>query len=168
MRKHLAYEVHYLVLSACRFPEIDGREAGIYQESALLHARNLLEFTKPATRPTHSDTWWIPDVGGHTPTAEDSHREWIEFINAKVSHLGNRRETDIDWPDPEVHTRLIDLAGYGLKRIKRLLPKGINDMRVKVVWALADLGLSYLDTREQSTLAQIADALDNPLPIQMT
>jgi hypothetical protein len=29
LREHLAYEIYYLLLAACRFPEIDGREATI-------------------------------------------------------------------------------------------------------------------------------------------
>ena len=61
LRKHLAYEVHYLVLAAVRFTEISGRDGTLYQDSALLHARNLLEFTKPGQRPRYG--WWIKDVG---------------------------------------------------------------------------------------------------------
>src|SRR4051812_14335059 len=89
LREHLAYEVHYLVLAARRFPRIEGVDAAFYQDSALLHSRNLLEFTKPLDRPGNG--WWIADVGGDTPTAEATHRAWVKFINANVSHLGQRR-----------------------------------------------------------------------------
>ena len=60
LRENLAYEIHYLVLAAVRFPRVRGREASIYQDSALLHARTLLEFTQ-AKRPPG---WWISEVGG--------------------------------------------------------------------------------------------------------
>ena len=62
LREHLAYEIHYLVLAACRFPDIDTNEAAFYQDSALLHARNLLEFTKPVL-PRFG--LWIKEVGGN-------------------------------------------------------------------------------------------------------
>jgi hypothetical protein len=90
----------------------------------------------------------------------------VKFINANVSHLGERRAQGIQWPSGDVHGRLIELAQYALERIKSLLPQGSNDERVAVMNALADLGLSYLDDRAESTVSQIADALDNPLPIQ--
>lgn len=163
LREHLAYEIHYLLLAASQFPEIGGRDATIYQDSALLHGRNLLELTKPPRRPGNG--WWIPDVGGETPTPDATHKGWVKFINANVSHLGERRGQGIQWPSGDVHGRLIELAQYALERIKSLLPQGSNDERIVVMNALADLGLSYLDDRAESTLSQIADALDNRLPI---
>ena len=67
LREHLAYEVHYLVLAAVRFTEVTGTEKAVYQDSSLLHARNLLEFTNPGQRASRHG-WWIGDVGGHSPS----------------------------------------------------------------------------------------------------
>jgi hypothetical protein len=158
LRQHLAYEVHYLVLAARRFPAIDGRESGIYQDSAYLHARNLLEFTQPPRRP---DAWWIPDAGGNTPTANPEHKAWANFINAKVSHLGGRRPQGMRQPGT-----LHDLATFSLQRIKSLLPQASNDDRIAIMRELADLGLAYLTSHDESKLDQISDAIDNPMPIQ--
>ena len=87
LREHLAYEVHYLVLSAVRFTGITTAEKTVYQDSSLLHARNLLEFTNPGQRTNNG--WWIGNVGGLKPPDNDTtHTAWRKFINAKVSHLG--------------------------------------------------------------------------------
>lgn len=163
LRKHLAYEVHYLLLAACRFPQIDGREAAVYQDSALLHARNLLEFTKP-TQP--SNGLWIAELGGNTPTSDSRHRVWLKFINARVTHMGPDRLTDRPWPDEDVAGRLNELAKYALTRIANSLPQTDTAMRVAVMRELANLGLEYLAARDESKLDQIADALNGRLPIQ--
>jgi hypothetical protein len=161
LREHLAYEVHYLVLAARRFPEMAGREAAIYQDSAVLHSRNLLEFTNPMQRVKHSI--WIGDVGGNKPQMETLYRDWMDFINARVTHLGpDRMRGGNEWPDTDVQ----QLAKYALKRIKDSLPQGNNEMHVTVINELAELGLAYLDSHDESKLDQIADALNNPMPIQ--
>lgn len=157
LREHLAYEVHYLVLATHRFPQIEGREAAIYQDSVFLHSRNLLEFTKPR-KPRFG--LWIKDVGGAEPTAEQVYGEWVDFINANASHLGKDRFEGIQRP----HTQVDPLARYALGRILRCLPQATSDIRILVISTLATLGLEYLDTGDESTLSRIADALDHPLP----
>ena len=122
-----------------------------------------MEFTKPL-RP--SNALWITEVGGNTPTPDTRHRDWVKFINARVTHLGPDRLRDRPWPDEDVAGRLIDLAKYALDRIKSSLPQSGNDIHVAVMDALANLGLAYLDTRDERTLSQIADAINNRLPIQ--
>jgi hypothetical protein len=171
LREHLAYEVHYMILAARRFPEIKCREAAFYQDSALLHSRNLLDFTD-AQR--HSYTLWIGDVGGRRPREEGLYRDWKDFINAQVTHLGPDRLTGHPWPDKDVAGRLIELARYALTRIEYSLSHGRAvkppirgaEMHVAVMKELAELGLAYLATHDERKLDQIADALDNPLPIQ--
>ena len=54
LREHLAYEVHYLALAAVGYVHINGVEGGVYQDSSLLHARNLLDFTNPGQRTSHT------------------------------------------------------------------------------------------------------------------
>jgi hypothetical protein len=67
LQNHLAYEVHWLVHAAVRFRRVHGRDRVAFQDSAFLHARNLLEFTGPG-RPKHG--WWIHDMGGAVPPGE--------------------------------------------------------------------------------------------------
>ncbi len=163
LREHLAYEIHYLLLAACRFPTIQGNEAAVYQDSALLHARNLLEFTKPVM-PTFGV--WISEVGGTRPQQDDLYWPWVNFINARVTHFGPDRLLDVDWPDDDVLGRLANLARLALERIESALPQGSSDMRVAVMGELARLGLAYFDSRDKAVLDRIGYAIDHPLPIQ--
>jgi hypothetical protein len=159
LRKHLAYEVHYLVLAAVRFTQVDGRDGAFYQDSALIHARNLLEFTKPAPSPNNG--WWIADAGGQTPQVDTSHRDWVKFINSNVSHLGERRLNDLQWPIPKDEQRLINIAKFVLERLKSL-SQG-SDPRAVVMQKLSQLGLEYLDDPSEENLAKIAQAINAPL-----
>jgi len=160
LREHLAYEIHYLVLAAIRFPTIGGREATIYQDSALMHARNLLEFTQP-TKPK-GGAWWIVEVGGSTPPKETAYKEWTDFINTGAAHLGQRRVKGSNWPVDKNNDRLARLSHYALQRICDLLPTKANDDRVEIVLVLTRLGLDYLDSPSEKTLAAIARLIDEP------
>lgn len=159
LRKHLAYEVHYLVLAAVGFPEVTGVHQGVYQDSALIHARNLLEFTNPRKSPRFG--WWIADVGGQCPPADVEHEKWQRFINANVSHLGAERTQSREWPIPKDDQRLITLAQYVLRRV-RTHSQGSTDCAA-VMQSLAQFGLDYLDDPSESNLAKIANAIDQPL-----
>jgi hypothetical protein len=158
LRKHLAYEVHYLVLASARFADVTGVEAAVYQDSSLLHARNILEFTKPAPPPGNG--WWIVDAGGQTPQADARHRDWVRFINSNVSHLGERRLEDLQWPVPKDEKRLINIAIFVLQRLNSLAQG--SDPRAVVIQRLAQFGLTYLDDPSEANLANLARALDAP------
>ena len=161
LREHLAYEVHYLVLAAVRFAEIDGVHKGVYQDSALVHARNLLEFTNPG-QPT-SYSWWIGSVGGLRPPGADSeHEQWRKFINANLSHVGPSRTESRSWPIPKDDQRLITLAQYLLQRISTF-SQNDSDPRATIMERLAELGLAYLDDPTLQDLGPIAQAIDQPL-----
>jgi hypothetical protein len=160
LREHLAYEVHYLVLAAVRFTEVAGAEKAVYQDSSLLHARNLLEFTNPGQRTTY--TWWIGDVGGLKPRNDTSHDEWRDFINANASHLGRSRLEARRWPVPKDEQRLIGLAKYLLQRVNTFSHNG-SDPCASIMEGLSQLGLEYLDDPSQENLAKIARAIDAPL-----
>ena len=74
LREHLAYEVHYLVLAAVRFAEIDGVHKGVYQDSALVHARNLFRVHKTpvSRRATHGGSVASAACGHQEPTLSTS------------------------------------------------------------------------------------------------
>ena len=161
LREHVAYEVHYLVLAAVRFTEVTGTEKAVYQDSSLLHALTLVEFTNPGQKTNY--TWWIGDVGGQKPPREDaSHADWREFINANASHLGRTRLEGRQWPVPKDEQRLIVLAKYLLQRVNKF-SQDSNDPRAVVMERLSQLGLTYLDDPSGDNLAKIARAINAPL-----
>lgn len=158
LREHLAYEVHYLVLTAVQFAKT---EEAAYQDSSLLHARNLLEFTNPGKASRF--TWWIGDVGGQKPPGDDTtHAAWNDFINSNASHLGKSRLKARQWPVPKDRQRLIVLSEYLLQRVHQFSRNGGNE-RALIMETLSQLGLRYLDDPSAANLAKIARAIDAPL-----
>jgi hypothetical protein len=89
LQRHLAYEVHYLVWTAKAFAAGESKTKVALQDSALLHARNLLEFSKPA-KPSWA--WWIGDFQT-TPMSDHDYVAWNDLVHAKVMHLGDNRIT---------------------------------------------------------------------------
>jgi hypothetical protein len=161
LREHLAYEVHYLVLAAVRFAEVTGAEKAVYQDSSLLHGRNLLEFTHPGQKTSH--TWWIGDVGGLKPPRLDPcHDDWRKFINANASHLGRTRLEARQWPVAKDEQRLIAMAKYLLQRVETY-SQNSSDPRAAIMERLSQFGLEYLDDPSDDKLARIARAIDAPL-----
>jgi len=162
LRQHLAYEVHYLVLAAHRFTQINCRDGAFYQDSSFIHGRNLLEFTNPAQR-ANRYAWWIGDVGGQKPPRSDpSHDDWREFINANATHLGPARLEANPWPVTKDKQRLLELARYLLQRVETF-SQGSDPCAV-VMQKLSHFGLTYLDDPTEDNLGKIAHAIDNPLP----
>ena len=116
VRRHLAFEVYWLVHAASRFRTVRGKDGVAFQDSTLLHARNLLEFTGPS-RPKH--VRWITDIGGSRPSVDPEWERWIDLINSKVSHMGTGRTkvTPAPWPVAEDNERCVRLARFTLDRI---------------------------------------------------
>ena len=88
LREHVACEVHYLVLAAVRFTEVTGTEKAVYQDSSLLHALTLSEFTNPGQKTNY--TWWIGDVGGQKPLGK------MRATPTGVSSLMRTRATSVE------------------------------------------------------------------------
>jgi hypothetical protein len=154
LQDHLAYEVHYLVWSAVGFRNARGKDKVAFQDSALMHARNLLEFTKPK-RPRFG--WWIVDVGAPTPKSTDEYDQWNEFINSKVTHLGDGRLRDTSWPVPKDGTEVEAAARYALARVCDGLPEATGDPRMSALLEVSQLGVAYLDNPATATIDALAD-----------
>lgn len=154
LQEHLAYEVHYLVWASVRFRDVRGKDKAIFQDSALMHARNLLEFSKP-TKPRFG--WWIVDVGGPTPQATDDYKAWNDFINANVTHLGDGRLRSVSWPVPKDDERLVVLSRFALDRIRDGLAPTSTDPLVAVLLEVTRLGLDYLDSPTQEHIKALAN-----------
>jgi hypothetical protein len=146
---HLANDVHWLVYAAVRFSYIRDRNTGVvFQNSAFVNARSLLEFTKPWN--PHFGWSMHDDFGGIEPSMSAQFADWNDFINAKVAHLGDGRLDDISWPLPEAdqdECRLILLAQFCLGRIVEFAPDAA-DPYGEVIRRIAKLGLDYLDGPE--------------------
>lgn len=153
LQNHLAYEVHWLVHSAVRFRDVRGKDRVAFQDSAFLHARNLLEFTGPG-RPSHG--WSIGDLGGTAQLTDAAWRGWSDLINSKVTHLGEGRLKAPPWPVREDDVRCIEMSRYFLQRLGTAA-NGSADPRMKIAGGIAELGLTYLERPTQTTLRPLAD-----------
>jgi hypothetical protein len=110
IRQHLCYELEWMLRAVVRFEQvtIDAREAETrgetapdsdvvaLQDSALLHARNLIEFAKASSDPDEKKVEWaLTDIlGAHRRKVPSSLRT---FVNNWVTRLGTQT-TDAKWP----------------------------------------------------------------------
>jgi hypothetical protein len=154
LAQHLAFEIHWLVYAAHRFRITRGRDRVALQDSALLHARNLLEFAGPG-RPRHA--WWVADLGGTAPPTDGGTQRWLDLINSKVAHLGQGRTKakQPPWPVPEDDERCAELARFVLHRVV-VAARGSRDRRMIACRRIARLGLSHLEDPGGDALAQLA------------
>lgn len=82
---HLAFEVHWLVRAAIRFRTATGPDRVAFQDSAFLHARNLLELAAPKRA---KFGWWIGDVGGAPPPADSKFQGWKKLFKGDPFRRG--------------------------------------------------------------------------------
>lgn len=129
----------------------------MFQDSVLMHARNLLEFTRPI-KPRWG--WWIVNMGAPTPVRTSSYDRWVDFINAKVTHLGEGRLRRPPWPVPEDDERLVTLSKFVLKRIQHRLPTGRKHVHAAAMRRVAQLGLDYLHKPTPSTISALAGLVE--------
>ncbi len=149
LEDHLSFEVDWLVFTARNQRHQRSKNAVVFQNNAMLNARNLLEFTQPSNRSGEGpkNGWWICDFGGtEPPHGLPQFEAWQEFINAKVTHLGERRLDDgIEWPQTgPVVLRHVELAHFCLDRIDEFAPDETHPYG-KVMHRLVTLGKRYLD-----------------------
>lgn len=156
LQNHLAFEVHWLVYAAVRFRDTEGRDQVVFQDSAFLHARNILELTGPGSS---NHGWRIHDLGGATQRADATWNNWSDLINSKVTHLGDGRLKNPTWPVTENKLRCIEMSRYFLERLSKAAAEK-KDQRMKVAEEIAKLGLRYLDCPDPATLEQLAKLVD--------
>jgi hypothetical protein len=108
VRRHICYELKWMLRAVARFElvtnEIRAAEARgegppetdavALQDSALLHARNLVEFAGASS--DLADGWALSDIIG-TKSRKVPPR-LSTFLNNRVAHLGDLRTTDAKWP----------------------------------------------------------------------
>lgn len=153
LQENLAFEIHWLVYATVRFRTERGRDRVAVQDSAFLHARNLLEFTGPG-RPSHG--WWVQDLGGVAQGPDSTWRGWSDLINSKVTHLGEGRLKATPWPVPQEDERCVEMSRYFLERLVKSAGEG-SDPRMDAAKRIAELGLAYLDSPSRENLKVLAD-----------
>lgn len=157
LREHLAYEVHYLIHAAVRFEEATGKDKAAFQDSALIHARNLLDFTHP--QGPRNGSWWIGHMGG-SPNLDPEHGDWSRLINTNAAHLGPERLRPPSWPGGKTSDRLCRMAQFALKRVLDALPGTVPDSRALIAREIATSGLRYLQHRSPTDLGHLANMVE--------
>lgn len=154
---HFRYEVQLLCEAASHFGSAKHFEKIAMQDCALMHGRNLLEFTNPEKRPTSG--WWIHDLGTEVPGDCPDYRSWVNFINANVSHMASERRLSLSPPggkDEDVYLKR--LANFCLDRITSL-PIERSNAALKLTRAIAQHGINYLRTPDTSRHAKLVKHL---------
>jgi hypothetical protein len=153
LQNHLALEVHWLVYAAVRFRDVVGSDRIAFQDSALLHARNLLELTGP--RATEARMGVI-DFGGPALSPDAPWKGWSALINSKVAHLGEGRLEAPPWPVPEDDERCVAMSSYVLHRLSTVAV-GCEDPFATIAEVIATLGRQYLGHPGPETIKPLAD-----------
>ena len=163
VRRHLCYELKWMLWAVDRFEQSvrvsrsaeghDGAAADAiaFQDSALLHARNLVEFAAAAAQPTESlepkDHWALSDILG-------THRRKVpgslqRFLNNWVVHLGAGRASESKWPK--------DLEGQAIAndddaRLSRLVEVVFKLLKPKhrTTTMQTEEGIAYLTLLDQA------------------
>ena len=105
VRRQLCYELKWMLGSVVRFEQLTNArgeptadvDAVAFQDSALMHARNLIEFAAASSDPKASKVQWaLSDILG-------THRRKVpnnlsRFLDDWVVHLGALRARDGKWP----------------------------------------------------------------------
>lgn len=160
LQRHLAFEVHYLAWTAKAFAAGKGKTKVALQDSALLHGRNLLEFSKPMKRPGYA--WWIGDFAAVPTNGDRDYWAWFDFVHGKVLHMGDNRVKSPRWPVPLDGHECEAVARYCLKRIENVATsasprKAADRDALSSVVALVKLGLAYLDSGDVQHLKALQD-----------
>ena len=160
--RHLCYELKWMLGAVVRFEERtqevrsttagasapDDAELVALQDSALLHARNLIEFAAATADPTLEDPRWaLSDIlGTHSRKVPGN---VSRFLNNWVVHIGTGRASESKWPkdlegnaiandDDERLSRVVDVV------FKLLKPKH------RTTTLLTDEGAAYVELLERA------------------
>ena len=163
IRRQICYELKWMLWAVDRFetvirdpPPAEGKirpasDAIAFQDSALLHARNLIEFAaaeaEPAESTESSDRWALSDIlGTHSRKVPGNLRR---FLNNWVVHLGVARSSESKWPK--------DLEGNAIAadddaRLSRLVEVVFKLLKPKhrTVTLQTEAGTAYIALLEQA------------------
>jgi hypothetical protein len=139
VRRYLCYELKWMLRAVVRFEELtsehrasdDRSDASsdpdlvAWQDSALLHARNLAEFAAASSDPTESHAEWALSgiLGTHTRKVPGN---LSRFLNNWVVHIGGGSASESKWPKaldgnaiaPDDNERLSKVAEVVFKVLK--------------------------------------------------
>ena len=111
VRRYLCYELKWMLRAVVRFEELTSEhrpstarggsspdpDLVAWQDSALLHARNLVEFAGASSDPTESEAEWALSgiLGTHTRKVPGN---LSRFLNNWVVYIGGGSASDSKWP----------------------------------------------------------------------
>ncbi len=161
--RHLCYELKWMLAAVVRFEHRRQEEGSVVaadaagpddaelvalQDSALLHARNLIEFAAATADPTMEEPRWaLSDIlGTHSRKVPGN---LSRFLNNWVVHIGTGRASESKWPkdldgnsitndDDERLSKVVDVV------FKLLKPKH------RTTTLLTDEGAAYVELLERA------------------
>lgn len=97
---HVRTDLHWLLTAAIEFTNRydSGALIVVLQDSALMHARTLIEFT---CLPSKSGYFRLADLLATDEKVDVGSVEWtawLAFMNSQISHLLTARDPGVDWP----------------------------------------------------------------------
>jgi hypothetical protein len=117
------------------------------QDSALLHARNLVEFANASSDPTEPQTQWaLSDIlGAHRRKVPTSLRT---FLNRWVVHLGDGA-TNAKWPKDITGNRIDDQDDERLSKIAEVVFKTLKPKH-RTTTLETDEGVAYVELLDRA------------------
>lgn len=164
VRRHLVYEIKWLVYAAHEFAKPEQPAYVAFLDSAAVHARNLLEFVG-----IRDDNRFTLHALGGAYTPRD---DWYEWTNNRVIHMLDRDHMQARWPEGreawEQPDKFVRMAAEVLRRLRHggdTIPEGgLRDAYLEVI-ATAD---AYLLDPSEATHQRLAelydDTVDAPYP----
>jgi hypothetical protein len=184
VRRDLCYEVKWMLHAVVRYELLAGEiraaeargdaqpERGLValQDSALLHARNLIEFAGSSSDAVSADTWALSDIVGTKRRKVPSRLD--TFLNCSVVRLGEARGARAKWPK-DVEGNVIDgsdderLSKVAVVVLKLLKPKHRTTTEESPAGAayveLLDRANEYLEQRTPDAFDRLT-CIGEPMP----
>jgi hypothetical protein len=162
IRQHLCYELKWMVRAVVRFEQVASEARTVeahgeqptdsdvvaLQDSALLHARNLIEFAKTSSDPDEANVQWaLSDILG-------AHRRKVptglnDFLDNWVLQVGDLRETEAKWPKDVDGNRI---QSDDDQRLSKVVEVGFKMLKPKhrTTTLETDAGAAYVELLDRA------------------
>jgi len=160
IRRDLCYELKWMLRAVVRFEELASggprepvgpaldSDLVALQDSALLHARNLVEFAKASSDPSEPAVQWaLSDILG-------THRRKVptgltSFLDCWVVQPGARRASDSKWPKDHGGERIGEHDDARLSRVVEIVFKMLKPKH-RTTTLETDEGIAYVELLDRA------------------